>query len=583
MDGDDAVDAAVETGGPAKPPLFRPVVDGRVIPAGYEETYAKGLQNAVRYIAGSNLDESGAVPESMFTAYRAARTKTWRPGMPPVHVTLDDYVAAARRRFGALAGEFLRLYPAGTDDEAARAHCASVRDNARVSTFLWAADWTRQVRRPVYTYFWTHASPARGQNPRRASHGSEIEFVFGNLDGDPDGGGAEWTGDDRRGSRPAQVLEALLRYGGSMVTGDDMGHHVTDGGVVGSRTSVTRGRLRAVALATVLALGAALTAACGDSGSAQGGGLTAVMVGSGESIFDLPLRVAQAKGYFQKQGLKVTFVSTNASTGPAALESGSVQFLNSSPTGFLSALAKGLPQVAIAADGLGNPLGIVVSKKFADANKLSGSTPVEQVAKALGTSIGGASSANTKAQASTFLKTRGVDPAKVKWVSLPSPAANKAALNSGQIDWFITSEPTPLSIEHAGEGVVVADPLRAPEWSPEQSGYGELVVVRKDYLEKNPEIAKKFVGAVQEATAYMNTHLHDADLLNLTSKEMSGIPVPVIEASLQHAGWPASAAMDDAIWAKTLGFVNGLGVLSKVMTVTANDWTNTYVPTSGGA
>lgn len=360
-----------------------------------------------------------------------------------------------------------------------------------------------------------------------------------------------------------------------------MGHHITDGGV-GSRTSVTRRRRRAVALATALALGVTMTAACGESSSGQGGP-AAITVGSGESIFDLPMRVAQAKGYFQKQGLQVTFVSTNASTGPAALESGSVQFLNSSPTGFLSALAKGIPQVAIAADGLGNPLGIVVSKKFADANKLSDATPVEQVAKALGTSIGGASSANTKAQASMFLKTRGVDPTKVEWVSLPSPAANKAALNSGQIDWFITSEPTPLSIEHAGEGVVVADPKRAPEWSADQSGYGELVVTRKDYLEKNPEIAKKFVAAVQEATAYMSTHLDDPELLNLTSKEMSGIPVPVLEASLQHAGWPTSAAMDDATWKKTLDFVNGLGVLTKVMTVTANDWTNTYVPSGGGA
>ncbi|MFC4121489.1 carboxylesterase/lipase family protein [Nonomuraea zeae] len=233
VDGDDAVDAAVETCGPAKPPLFRPVVDGRVIPAGYEETYAEGRQNAVCYLAGNNLDESGAVPESMFTAYRAAGTKTWRPGMPPVHVTLDGYLAAARRRFGALAGEFLRLYPAGTDDEAARAHCASVRDNARVSTFLWAADWSRRARRPVYTYFWTHAAPARGQDPRRAAHGSEIEFVFGNVGGAPEGGGpgdggpgdggpgdggAGWTGGDRR---IAEIMSAY--WANYSATGDPNG------------------------------------------------------------------------------------------------------------------------------------------------------------------------------------------------------------------------------------------------------------------------------------------------------------------------------------------------------------------------
>jgi carboxylesterase type B len=209
-----AVDSTVETGGPAKPPLFRPVVDGWVLPHTYEETYAKGLQNQVCYLAGNNLDESGAVPESTFAAYRAAGRRAWRPGAPPVHVTLDDYVTAARRRFGAMAEEFLRLYPAATDDEAGRAHSTSVRDNARISTWLWAADWSRHAARPVYTYFWTHASPAGGQEPRRASHSSEIDFVFGNLDPDR----AEWTEEDR------EVARTMTGYWANYVaTGDPNG------------------------------------------------------------------------------------------------------------------------------------------------------------------------------------------------------------------------------------------------------------------------------------------------------------------------------------------------------------------------
>ncbi|MFF7329927.1 carboxylesterase family protein [Streptomyces sp. NPDC008150] len=207
------VDTDVDTGGPAKPPLFRPVVDGRVLPAGYDETYAKGLQNDVWYLAGNNLDESGAVPESTFAGYRAAGSGASRPGAPPVHVTLDDFTAAARVKFGAMAEEFLRLYPAATDDEAARAHCAAVRDNARVSTWLWAADWTRHADRPVHTYFWTHASP-RGQNPPRASHSSEIDYVFGNLDPER----AEWTDQDR------EIARLMTGYWANYVaTGDPNG------------------------------------------------------------------------------------------------------------------------------------------------------------------------------------------------------------------------------------------------------------------------------------------------------------------------------------------------------------------------
>ncbi|MEW1860839.1 carboxylesterase family protein [Streptomyces sp. NPDC088194] len=193
IDGRPAFDRGVDTAGPAKPPLFRPVLDGWVLPYGYEDTYAKGRQNDVCYLAGNNLDEGGAVPESTFAEHRARGTAAVRPGAPPVHVTLDGYLAHAGRKFGPLAEEFLRLYPAGTDDEAARAANAAVRDNSRVSTYLWGTQWTEHATRPAYTYFWTHPSPAQGQSPRRASHGAEIEFVFGNLDP----GAAPWTDEDR--------------------------------------------------------------------------------------------------------------------------------------------------------------------------------------------------------------------------------------------------------------------------------------------------------------------------------------------------------------------------------------------------
>jgi para-nitrobenzyl esterase len=192
IDDGDAVDADVETGSNAKPPLFRPVVDGWVLPHGYADTYAGGLQNNVAYIAGSNRDESGAVPPDAFAALRAADSRRWRPGMPSVHVTLEAYVAAARRKFGPLAEEFLRLYPAATDDEAAEMSSTSVRDNTRISTYLWGRDWSQHASQPVYTYFWTHRPPGPGGS-RRAAHGSEIAFAFGNLDP-----AVNWSDEDRR-------------------------------------------------------------------------------------------------------------------------------------------------------------------------------------------------------------------------------------------------------------------------------------------------------------------------------------------------------------------------------------------------
>ncbi|MEV5535066.1 carboxylesterase/lipase family protein [Streptomyces prunicolor] len=182
-------DTAVDTGSVAKPPLFRPVVDGWVIPADYSTTYATGAQNDVFFLAGNNLDESGAVPETAFDYWRAAGYPN-RPGAPPVHVTLADYVSAARQKFGTMADEFLTLYPATTDDEAALASNDAIRDNSRVSAYLWGTKWTRHTRQPVYTYFWTHRPPGPDHDIRGAYHGSEIAYVFDNPT-------PYWTDEDR--------------------------------------------------------------------------------------------------------------------------------------------------------------------------------------------------------------------------------------------------------------------------------------------------------------------------------------------------------------------------------------------------
>jgi carboxylesterase type B len=114
-----------------------------------------------------------------------------RPGAPKISVTLADFVSAAKRKFGALVDEFLKLNPASSDEEAALQNNESVRDNARISTFLWALDWKQRTNKPVDTYFWTHRPTS---DPGGAHHGSEILFAFNNLHlrDQP------WTGEDRR-------------------------------------------------------------------------------------------------------------------------------------------------------------------------------------------------------------------------------------------------------------------------------------------------------------------------------------------------------------------------------------------------
>lgn len=213
IEGSNMTDVEIDTLSTAKPPLFRPVVDGWVLPRGYSETYAAHAQNKVIFVAGSNRDETGAIPDTAFAAVRA-RTGPPRAGSPQVNVTLAAFRQGARVKFGALADEFLALYPAHDDDQAALASNEAARDNSRISTWSWARDWSQGSGQPVYTYFWNHAPPGPDAPMRGAYHGSEINYALGNLYATD----RPWTDEDRR------IADTMSSYWANIVkTGNPNG------------------------------------------------------------------------------------------------------------------------------------------------------------------------------------------------------------------------------------------------------------------------------------------------------------------------------------------------------------------------
>ncbi len=170
------------------------IVDGWVVPRNYTDTYAAGKQHNVLVMAGFNKDETGAVPDTAFERVNARQPGPGGNNVPQAIGKLSVYQDFARQRFGVMADEFMKLYPATSDMEAFRASNAATRDNARVSLWMWANTWRKAATQPVYLYFWTHAPPGPRRESSGAYHGSEIAYVFnhGNV---PD---ETWTEDDRR-------------------------------------------------------------------------------------------------------------------------------------------------------------------------------------------------------------------------------------------------------------------------------------------------------------------------------------------------------------------------------------------------
>ena len=140
---------------------FAPVIDGYVLPTAISEVFAQKKQNDVTTLTGSNKDESGASPHP--------------------DVNLEQYRKLAATRYEESAEEFLNLYPAATDEEAALAQNSAARDAARVSTYLWAVERKKTAGTKAWTYFWDHALPGPDADKYGAFHTSEVPYALGAL------------------------------------------------------------------------------------------------------------------------------------------------------------------------------------------------------------------------------------------------------------------------------------------------------------------------------------------------------------------------------------------------------------------
>ena len=146
------------------PGAFPPNVDGWMLPVDVQTIFAKGKQNDVPLLAGSNANEGTTLVPWPQTGKAA------------------DFEAEARRRFGNRADEVLKQYPAATDDEARAAHYALYRDVAfgwQMRT--WARMQTKTGKSKAYLYRFTRVPPGPDSEKLGAYHAAEIAYVFQTL------------------------------------------------------------------------------------------------------------------------------------------------------------------------------------------------------------------------------------------------------------------------------------------------------------------------------------------------------------------------------------------------------------------
>jgi para-nitrobenzyl esterase len=186
---------------------FGPIVDGRILVEQPIQTFQAGREAHVPLLVGSNSEEASA-------ASVLGIDQPW---------TKISYRSALLRLYGPKADAVEALYPATTNVDVRRAATDLGTDRFIAnSTWSWM-DLHRRTGAPTYYYYYDHIRPQPVDTDWRlpiqpqigALHGSELEYVFRNIDFSP---AWSFSDEDRR------ISTAMSAYWIAFVKTGDPNH-----------------------------------------------------------------------------------------------------------------------------------------------------------------------------------------------------------------------------------------------------------------------------------------------------------------------------------------------------------------------
>lgn len=127
------------------PPLFRGVLDGHVLTKKYMDNLSQGPPNDVPIMDGHNSEEGAVYAEDRFS--------------------VEDLHQCVRERFGAGSEwerRFFEVYPMANDEPGKGpldTWNTSCREHTKTNLSLFAQEWSKKAKSPVFGYYFTHAPP----------------------------------------------------------------------------------------------------------------------------------------------------------------------------------------------------------------------------------------------------------------------------------------------------------------------------------------------------------------------------------------------------------------------------------------
>lgn len=259
----------------------------------------------------------------------------------------------------------------------------------------------------------------------------------------------------------------------------------------------------ALGLACVLALSIFALVGCGKSGSTTGdkaatGDLKEITVSEFRNVSWAAAYVAEANGYYKKNGLKVNWAKY--SDGPIAFQGmhgGDSQFCLLSQEPVLKAQLEGLKSKLIYA--------VLDTRLYGFVSDPS----IKSVADLKGKAVfAGMQGSAPYSFVSAIIKNAGLDPQKdVTFINMDY-GASLAALKSGKIAASYINTDNRIEVQQMQVNTLVdtSRPEDAKKYFTSDIFPAEIITTTAKYAEENPETVQAFVNSVAEATDWMNAH-----------------------------------------------------------------------------
>ncbi len=293
-----------------------------------------------------------------------------------------------------------------------------------------------------------------------------------------------------------------------------------------------------------------------------------------------PVTVANAAGFFKKNGLSVTVIPLQAgSTAAQALVGGSAQFDAGVASDVLLADSKGVNLISIAALTNSINLDIEVSKSFAQSKGLTSSESLNARLLALkGAKIGITAPGSITDLAVRFmLGSVGLKPVvDYHEVAIGSPASNLAALKGGEIQATIFDPAFSKMASQEGVGVLGVKATEIP--TLKDAAFGQ-VITSAAYAAANPTIVKEVATAFAETNNFIVNDSSKA--MPYIDKLYSAISPSILAYAIPQYNFAANAATTATAWKNVAQvFVQNGDLTPSQAQKVETKFTNQYLPKS---